>query len=145
MRNGSSNVVESADKYFQERVWDNSAWEELSQDYKRRVLNTATDDVNAYLRTQNIGRGVKMGGPPFSFYEKAIFEWAIYLVSNRDEISKVTADAASGVIERTVEGFGKERYYYGGGKAIDGRTKAMLGSPAGRMLGAIGDDLRIVR
>jgi len=140
------NAVENANNYFQNRVWDSSAWDGLSNEDKVKALNSSTDDINAILGTQNIGEGVCMGKPPFSFYEKAIFEWALYLISNQDTISKIMSDASSGIIERSVEGFGKERYFKGGAKSeLDGYSQAIMDSPAGRMLRAISPDLRIIR
>lgn len=138
------NAVENANNYFQNRVWDSSAWDVLSNEDKAKVLNGSTDDINAILGTQNISEGVCMGKPPFSFYEKAIFEWALYLISNQDTISQIMSDASSGVIERSVDGFGKERYFRGKVET-DGYSQAIMNSPAGRMINAIQDDLRIIR
>ena len=138
------NAVENANNYFQNRVWDSSAWDGLSNEDKIKALNSSTDDINAILGTQSISKGVCMGKPPFSFYEKAIFEWALYLISNQDTISKIMSDASSGVIERSVDGFGKERYFRGKAET-DGYSQAIMNSPAGRMINAIQDDLRIIR
>lgn len=136
--------LENANQYFSTRFWDKEPWLALSSDERRLALSTSETDINALLGTDNVEGRVIKDKPPFSFYQKAIFEWALFLVSNRDEISKLLSRAASGITERKVDGFGRETYKDDGVDS-DAYLEMIKRSPAGRMLRAIRDDNRIIR
>lgn len=136
-------TAESANLYFSNRFWDSTAWTLLDEDVKQVVLDTAESDINAYLGTDQVDEEVIRTEAPFSFYQKAVFEWALFILQNKDEIEAQAKKSLGGVVSRKIDGFGQE--VYNKASAAGAFNDLIAQSPAGRMLKAIPDDRRIVR
>jgi hypothetical protein len=75
----------------------------------------------------------------------AVFEWALYLNTNKNQITRRMAGKGLGVESVEVEGVGKETY----GKTSSASTgwyyTMMMSSRAGQFLSLIERDVRIIR
>lgn len=138
------NTVEMADSYFATSFLSASAWEAIDDDDKTLLLETAERDINAYLQTNNIDEDVINAESPFTPYQTAIFEWALYLYKNKDVIEVLINDKGIGVSEIQIDGIGKE-VYSNSKKPADAYNSMIERCPAGRFLRMIYPDRRIVR
>jgi len=139
------NTVEEANTYFATHFLGKSIWNSIDSATRPILLETAERDINAYLKTDNIEIDVVKTEPPFTPYQKAVFEWALYLYQNKDTILKNVNDRSLGLTTIQVQGIGRETkgsmsYKYG-----DTYTEMLKRSGAKRFLDMIYADIRIIR
>lgn len=136
--------VSTADDYYAHNLLGAAAWAALTDETKESALATAELDINAYLGVDSVEEKVIREEAPFSFWQCAVFEWALYLASNTEEIVRRLNKSMDNVTMRKVDGFGSEAY----GKATkdsDVYNDLIKRSRAGRFLRAIHTDHRIIR
>lgn len=138
------NTVEMADTYFSTNLFGKTKWEALTTENKELVLATAENDVNAYLKTFNVDSNVVKITSPFSVYQMAVFEWALFLSSNSTKIEKFMEQKGYGITSAEVSGVGKEAYSLGSSSRPAYHT-LMVQSRAGQYLNAIPNEFRILR
>ena len=136
--------VSTADEYYALNLLGAAAWTALSDDTKESALATAELDINAYLGVDSVEDEVIREEAPFSFYQCAVFEWALYLASNTEEIIRRLNKSMDNVTMRKVGGFGTEAYGQAT-KDSDVYNDLIKRSRAGRFLRAIHTDHRIIR
>lgn len=138
------NTVEMADTYFSTNLFGKAKWEALTEENKALVLATAENDVNAYLKTFNVDSEVIKTESPFSVYQMAVFEWALFISQNLTKIEAFMAQKGFGITSTEVSGVGKEAYSLGSSSRPSYYT-LMIQSRAGQYLNAIPNDFRIIR
>lgn len=136
--------VSTADEYYALNLLGAASWTALSDDTKESALATAELDINAYLGVDSVEEEVIREEAPFSFYQCAVFEWALYLASNTEEIVRRLSKSMDNVTMRKVDGFGSEAYGQAT-KDSDAYNDLIKRSRAGRFLRAIHTDHRIIR
>ncbi len=136
------NTVEMADTYFNLSYFNKSKWAEISSGDKELLLATAEADINVYLKTSNIDLDVIRSTPPFTAYQAAVFEWALYIQQNTEMVSAVTGENLSMATEIVIDGIGKEVYDRG---KRDAYLQLIENSPAGRLLQMIFKERVIIR
>ena len=136
--------VSTADEYYALNLLGAASWTALSDDTKESALATAELDINAYLGVDSVEDEVIREEAPFSFYQCAVFEWALYLASNTEEIIRRLNKSMDNVTMRKVDGFGTEAYGQAT-KDSDVYNDLIKRSRAGRFLRAIHTDHRIIR
>lgn len=138
------NTVEMADAYFAKNLFGKAKWEALTEGNKELVLETAENDVNAYLKTFRIDPNVIKTVSPFSVYQMAVFEWALFLSENKDDIKNFMKQKGYGLTSTEVTGVGKEAYSIGSYRRPAYHT-LMLQSRAGQYLSALQHEYKVIR
>lgn len=136
--------VSTADEYYALNLLGAASWTALSDDTKESALATAELDINAYLGVDSVEEEVIREEAPFSFYQCAVFEWALYLATNTEEIVRRLNKSMDNITMRKVDGFGSEAYGQTT-KDSDVYNDLIKRSRAGRFLKAIHTDNRIIR
>ena len=142
------NTVEMADDYFSTNFMNKDAWEALDTATKELLIETAENDINAVLCTQNIDSSVISTTKPYTPYQMAVFEWAVYMTTNKARLTQLTNNRVFGATSVRVDGIGEEEYasaMAGSGTSSNVITSLILNSPAGKYLGMIYRDVRIIR
>ena len=142
------NTVEMADDYFSTNFMNKDAWEALDTTTKELLIETAENDINAVLCTQNIDSNVISTTKPYTPYQMAVFEWAVYMNTNKAKLNQITNTRIFGATSIRVDGIGEEEYAEA--NASVGATNGVItsiikNSPAGKYLGMIYRDVRIIR
>lgn len=140
-----TSLASAAALYFANRLWDNDAWADLPETIQELAITTAEGDINTVLGTDNVDPDLMKDEAPFSFYQRAIFEWALFLATHKDEVARLRDKQASGITEVRVDGFGSEKYGASGQMPKDAYSDLIYRSPAGKLLRAIVDCRRILR
>lgn len=136
--------VSTADEYHALNLLGAASWAALSDDTKESALATAELDINAYLGVDSVEEKVIREEAPFSFWQCAVFEWALYLATNTEEIVRRLNKSMDNITMRKVDGFGTEAYGQAT-KDSDVYNDLIKRSRAGRFLRAIHTDNRIIR
>lgn len=136
--------VSTADDYYAHNLLGAAAWAALTDETKESALATAELDINAYLGVDSVEEKVIREEAPFSFWQCAVFEWALYLASNTEEIVRRLNKSMDNITMRKVDGFGSEAYGQAT-KDSDVYNDLIKRSRAGRFLRAIHTDNRIIR
>ena len=134
----------STAEYYALNLLGAASWTALSDDTKESALATAELDINAYLGVDSVEDEVIREEAPFSFYQCAVFEWALYLASNTEEIIRRLNKSMDNITMRKGDGFGTESYGQAT-KDSDVYNDLIKRSRAGRFLKAIHTDNRIIR
>lgn len=143
-----NNTVEMADDYFSTNFMNKDTWEALDTSTKTLLIETAENDINAILCTQNIDSSVIKDSKPYTAYQMAVFEWAVYMSTNKAKLNQITNTRIFGATSIKVDGIGEEEYAEA--SASVGATNGVIASiiknsPAGKYLGMIYRDVRIIR
>lgn len=136
--------LDTANDYHALNLLGAASWTALSDDTKESALATAELDINAYLGVDSVEEKVIREEAPFSFWQCAVFEWALYLATNTEEIVSRLNKSMDNVTMRKVDGFGTEAYGQAT-KDSDVYNDLIKRSRAGRFLRAIHTDHRIIR
>ncbi len=136
--------VSTADDYYAHSLLGAAAWAALTDETKEMALATAELDINVYLGVDSVEEEVIREEAPFSFYQCAVFEWALYLATNSEGIANRLNKSMDNVTMRKVDGFGTEAYGQAT-KDSDVYNDLIKRSRAGRFLRAIHTDNRIIR
>lgn len=142
------NTVEMADDYFSTNFMNRDVWNKISAEDKAILIETAENDINAALRTSNIDSKVISQSKPYTAYQAAVFEWAVYMYTNKAKLNQITNNRIFGATSVTVDGIGRETYVSGtgnGGNNGGAIISVIKNSPAGKYLGMICQDVRIIR
>lgn len=142
------NTVEMADDYFSTNFMNRDVWNKISAEDKAILIETAENDINAALRTSNIDSNVIRQSKPYTAYQSAVFEWAVYMYTNKAKLNQITNNRIFGATSVTVDGIGRETYVSGtgnNGNSGGAIISVIKNSPAGRYLGMICQDVRIIR
>lgn len=141
------NTVAMADDYFSTNFMGRDEWNKVSAEDKPILLETAENDINAVLGTSNVYPDIINQSKPYTAYQMAVFEWAVYMYTNRSKLNQITNNRIFGATSITVEGVGRETYVSGTGGNTGGGTiiSVIKNSPAGKYLNMIYQDLRIIR
>lgn len=142
------NTVEMADDYFSTNFMNRDVWNKISAEDKAILIETAENDINAALRTSNIDSNVISQNKPYTAYQAAVFEWAVYMYTNKAKLNQITNNRIFGATSVTVDGIGRETYVSGtgnNGNSGGAIISVIKNSPAGKYLGMICQDVRIIR
>lgn len=142
------NTVEMADDYFSTNFMNRDVWNKISAEDKAILIETAENDINAALRTSNIDSNVISQSKPYTAYQVAVFEWAVYMYTNKAKLNQITNNRIFGATSVTVDGIGRETYVSGTGNSGNNGgaiISVIKNSPAGKYLGMICQDVRIIR
>ena len=136
--------LDTANDYHALNLLGATAWAALTDETKESALATAELDINAYLGVDSVEKKVIPEEAPFSFWQCAVFEWALYLATNTEEIVRRLNKSMDNITMRKVDGFGSEAYGQAT-KDSDVYNDLIKRSRAGRFLRAIHTDHRIIR
>lgn len=139
------NTVAEANTYFSTHFLGKSTWDAISNDDKAMLIESAENDIKAYLKTDNIDPDVIKTEPPFTPFQKAVFEWALYMYQNKDTFLKNVADRSLGLTTIQVQGIGRETKGNVSSKYGDTYMEMLKRSGAKRYLDMIYSDIRIIR
>ena len=81
----------------------------MTDERKTTLLTTAENDVNAYLGTTDAAEAINAVAP-FTVYQMAVFEWALYIEKNQELLEAVLERSTSGVSAVEVDNIGREEY-----------------------------------
>lgn len=137
-------TVATADTYFSKNFFGGDAWDAIDDDVKESLLNTAELDINGYLKCFRIATDCVNAEEPFTTYQMAIFEWALFIYQNKEDIQAMQEQKAFGVLSAKVDGLGQESYGSLGNQTAAYRTM-MTQSRAGQYLLSIATEQRIIR
>lgn len=143
-----NNTVEMADDYFSTNFMNKDTWMALDTTTKEILIETAENDINAVLCTQNIDSSVIRSAKPYTAYQMAVFEWAAYMNTNKSKINQITNTRVFGATSVRVDGIGEEEYAEAntlGGASTSVLTSIIKNSPAGKYISMIYRDVRIIR
>ena len=141
------NTVTMANSYFATSAFGNAVWGALTDERKTALITTAENDVNAYLGTTNASEAINTTAP-FTVYQMAVFEWALYIEKNQDLLEAVVERSASGVSAVEVDNIGREEYIAAqnySGTSSAAYMQALRYSRAGQLLAALSKTLTIIR
>ncbi len=141
------NTISMADSYFATNAFGSDVWGALTDERKTTLLTTAENDVNAYLGTTDAAEAINATAP-FTVYQMAVFEWALYIEKNQELLEAVLERSTSGVSAVEVDNIGREEYvaaqnYSGASSAA--YMQALKYSRAGQFLAALPKSLTITR
>lgn len=139
------NTIEMANDYFSTNFYNKTFWATISDDDKTLLLETAENDINAYLGTVEIDESVINEVKPYTAYQLAVFEWAVFISKNKDLIESNITERAMGLNSVTVEGVGTETKAQTSSKYDDVFRSMISKSPASKYLKMIYKDVRILR
>jgi len=139
-------TVETANDYFSTNFMGKDAWAAIADEDKALVLETAENDINAYLMAIYVDSGAVKVEKPYTPYQVAIFEWALYLYQNKAKIVSMVNERVGGATTIAVDGIGRNTYSQATGtREPDPYTLTIMNSNAGRFLKMIYPDVRILR
>lgn len=139
-------TVETADDYFSINFMGKDAWAAIADEDKALVLETAENDINSYLMAIYVDSGAVKGEKPYTPYQVAIFEWALYLYQNKAKIVSMVNERVGGATTIAVDGIGRNTYAQAtGSRGSDPYNATIMNSNAGRFLRMIYPDVRILR
>ena len=138
------NTITMADDYFSTNYFGREAWDALSIEQKTILIEQAELDVSVALNSGLDPAMVIRMEKPYTPVQMAIFEWALYLHTNKEKLRKKRNSASTGLASIEVEGVGKETY---SGKGHTGFSylDCLWGSTAGQFLSLIDRSGRIIR
>lgn len=137
------NTITMADDYFSTNYFGAEAWAKLTAEQKTMLITTAETDVSTALRSE-LDPAVVHTEKPYTPVQMAIFEWALFLHTNKARLAKKLNSTSVGVASVEVDGVGKETYT----NTSKGRTwylDCLWGSRAGQFLALVERDVRIIR
>ena len=135
----------AAETYFDNNLLGKVAWNRIPSMVKEKALVTAMNDVNAYIGLLSTPSILISESLPFTFYQIAVYDWALYLVEHKDEIESKMAAGMTSVVQKRVDGFGAESYERQRSATGDAYNDLMMGSRAGRYLRLIPTEHTIIR
>lgn len=138
------NTVAMADEYFSTNYFGAAKWIAIPQDEKPLLIETAENDVSMALSCDLDPSVVIRTESPYTCVQKAIFEWALYLHSNKAKLLKKLNSTSSGIASIEVDGVGKETYT-NSVRTGSWYTDCIWSSRAGQFLALVDRDVRIVR
>jgi hypothetical protein len=138
-------TVTEADDYFSTNYFSADAWEAIDDDTKELLLETAENDINTYLRTTDVHEDCVVTEKPYTPYQLAIFEWALYLYSHKTEVESAMQNNAFGATAIQVDGIGRNEYNNYSSQNQDAYNTIIKKSSAGRYLNMFYTDTRIIR
>lgn len=133
-------TVASADLYFSANFFGKDSWAAISASDKALLLATAETDILNYLCIQEeVPAEAYPEEAPFSWLQCAIFEWALFICSNKVQIAAKlqSGTVSSDVSAVQVDGLGREeRGRYAERQSANNNSYLDLirNSPAGRYL-----------
>lgn len=137
------NTVEMADDYFSTNYFGSEAWAKLTTEQKIQLISTAEIDVAAALKSELDPAMVISAGQPYTYVQMAMFEWALYLHTNKAKLLKKLNSTNAGLASVEVDGVGKETY--SSTKGSSWYISCLWASRAGQFLSMIERDVRIIR
>jgi len=139
-------TVASANEYFTSNFLRKAEWELIPAEDIESLLATAEEDIITYLMASEVDADSYADTAPFTPLQKAIFEWALFLYTNKTAISAVTSKIVTGASRIKVDEVGEEQYPESSSiKRLDSYNYMISTSPAARFLRAIPKDVRIIR
>jgi len=139
-------TVASANEYFASNFLRKDEWGLIPEDDLESLLATAEEDIIAYLMANEVDPDSYAETAPFTPFQKAIFEWALFLYTNKTAIRSATNKIVTGAIKIKVYEVGEEQYpEASASKRLDSYNYMISTSPAARFLRAIPKDVRIIR
>lgn len=139
------NTVTMADDYFRTNYFGADKWSAIEYNTKELLVATAEADVATALRCELDPSWAIAPTSPYTPVQMAIFEWALYLHDNKNQISRRMAGKGFGLESVEVEGIGKETYGSGSSARMGWYYSMMMTSRAGQFLNMIQRDVRVVR
>lgn len=143
--NKALNTVAMADDYFEYNYMSGDIWEAIPTTTKACLIITAERDILSYLRTFTVDEGIINEAQPYTSFQMAVFEWAVYLHSNKDLVSKNIADKSLNISTVSIDGIGRETRGNTSSKYMDTYNDMIARSPAARYLAMIYKDYRIIQ
>lgn len=139
------NNITMADTYFSTNFLGKDIWEAINPTDKEMLITTAESDINAYLKWDAAEDTCIKSEAPYTSYQMAVFEWALYLYENKESIKKNIKDMNIGVTTISVDGIGQETKGGTSKRYKDTYAEMIEHSPAYRYLLMIYKDIRIIR
>ena len=139
------NTVAMADDYFRTNFFGADKWASIDTDTKELLLETAEMNVSTALRCSLEPEWAIAPEKPYTPIQLAIFEWALYIYTNKKKIERRMEGKGLGVESVEVEGVGKETYGASKKASFGWQYSMMMESPAGQFLRLIERDVRIIR
>jgi hypothetical protein len=138
------NTVAMADDYFSTNYYGAEAWASLSETQKEMLIETAEIDVSMALNSDLDPDLVVHTEKPYTPVQMAVFEWALYIHTNKAKLAKKLNSTNTGLASIEVDGVGKETYStsHSHGSAY---LNCLWGSRAGQFLALVERDVRIIR
>ena len=138
------NTIAMADDYFSTNYFGAETWATLSMEQKTMLIEQAELDVSVALNSDLDPAVVVRTEKPYTPVQMAVFEWALYLHTNKDKLRKKRNSTNAGLTSIEVEGVGKETYS-GRGHTGFSYLDCLWGSTAGQFLSLIDRSGRIIR
>lgn len=139
------NTVAMADDYFSTNFFGADKWSSIDNSTKELLIETAEIDVSTALRCELDPEWAIALEKPYTPVQMAVFEWALHLHTNKNQITRRMAGKSLGVESVEVEGIGKETYGAGASANMGWYYSMMMNSRAGQFLNMIQRDVRIIR
>jgi hypothetical protein len=139
------NTVAMADDYFSTNFFGAKQWTAIDNATKEILIATAETDVSVALRCELDPEWAIAQQKPYTPIQMAVFEWALFIYTNSNRITRRMAGKGLGLESVEVDGVGKETYATGASANMGWYYSMMMDSRAGQFLNAIQRDVRIVR
>ena len=133
-------IITNADVYFNANL-SKTLWAGHTTEEKELAINTAYDDVIAYLQMDSIDDAVLSVVAPFSIIQKSIYEWALYLLEYANMFTALEKRAIAGVTSQSISGVGSEAYAQ---SSLSPKEQAFHKSKAGILAKSIPNETRII-
>lgn len=139
------NTVSMADDYFSYDYMSGDVWDKIPSNTRYRLIATAEKDIIAYLKASGVDGSVINEEAPYTPFQMAVFEWAVYMYSNKDMITRNVAEKSLNVSTIAIDGIGRETKGSTSRKYMDTYNDMIARSPAARYLAMIYQDRRVIR
>ena len=139
-------TVEMADKYFTEQSLSGTEWLSYSETERNLALSASSTEICSVLFTPYIQVSEEqfLLTAKFDLEQMAVFEWAFFILKYNDKIETMVFDSGNNLLEKEVEGLGREKYSDKKGQTSL-RTRLIYSSKAGLFIEAIRRKRRIMR